>query len=624
MKKSIFNQNYSLLVLILLILFITYINIPNTINTNMRGGGKSSNPYDSMSEERLDKILMNQSVIYKILKNNFTIYIILIIILLIPTFYFANTLYLILGVPIAGMQPISWDSLGLQFLNNFVEVAKTKYGLYTPSTKSTLVTKKELDSFNKETEQLLAEANSAIDLFCNAVAPCNTCECRGPDPDYGGLPKNAPLVSYGGKNYNALTPSGVDNCVPAKNKVVESADGTTYITPSPDVANSLINSSAQSGAGDLQMSRIPNCCCNLFGVYGIDTSSESLNRFATAIDGNNVSLTDAAITPFIKKTPATVTAAGGLKDSTWPLGLSLIAGCEPLTDPSTVKISGKTSTGQATLASPYGTVNNTGDLISKYALNMFKSCLSKKPISYARAPTSDGEKVDVPQDHTRPNDGITPLDKNICECNGYDTTLDVGISTPFALNRTGLITKSTTTDASKYDLDIIVQKDVKVGGKSCGSWTTGLWNAQNKPAPRLDTSIPRKWLESRGPNWPSPMPTTPITGVGVSGTGLTGPHPAFSTSDIVTTYYYKLGTAFFYLKINNSIHEVDAYPLKSLDVLKEKYPYCKNEIKSTDVNGGESATKFINFGLTATLTGTTLNDAYYSKILVGHYVFPQA
>lgn len=623
MKKSIFNQNYSLLVLILLILFITYINIPSTINTNMRGG-RSSNPYDSMSEERLDQILMNQSVIYKILKNNFTIYIILIIILLLSMSYFAYLQYLILGVPVAGIQPVeNWDSEGLRFLNGFVEVAKTKYGLYTPSTRPTTVTNKELDNFNKETEQLLIEANSAINLFCNAVAPCNICECRGPDPDYGGDPKKAPLVSYGGKNYNALTESGTEYCTPMKNKVREFADGTIDVTPSSDVANSVVNSNNQSGAGNLQMSRIPNCCCNLFSTYGVNTSSDSLNRFATAIAGDNVSLSDAAIKAFITKTPNTVTATGGLKDGTWPLGLALIAGCEPLTDPATIKISGKTATGQTTLASPYGTFNSTGQITSKYALNMFKSCLSKKPISYARAPSADGENTPAPQDHTRPNDGITPLDKSICECNAYDSALDVGISIPFSLNRTGELIKSTTTDSSKFDLDKIVQNDVKVGNKSCGSWTTGLWNVQNKSAPILNTSIPKTWTDAGGPNWPSAIPTPAITGIGVSGTGVTGPHPAFSTSDIQTTYYYKLGNAFFYLKINNNIHEVDAYPFSTLAALKVRYPYCVNEITSTNTNGGESATKFLNFGLTATLTGTTLNNAYLSNILTGHYIFPK-
>jgi hypothetical protein len=63
------------------------------------------------------------------------------------------------------------------------------------------------------------------------------------------------------------------------------------------------------------------------------------------------------------------------------------------------------------------------------------------------------------------------------------------------MNRTGPVIQSTTKDSTKYDLDKIVVNDVKVGGKSCKSWTAGLWNVQTgKSAPRLDTSMPKKFF----------------------------------------------------------------------------------------------------------------------------------
>ena len=71
MKKTIFNQNYSLLVLVLLILYITYINIPD--NLNMKGG--APNPYDTFSQENLNKVLMKESVLFSVLYNYWYVYI---------------------------------------------------------------------------------------------------------------------------------------------------------------------------------------------------------------------------------------------------------------------------------------------------------------------------------------------------------------------------------------------------------------------------------------------------------------------------------------------------------------------------------------------------------------------
>jgi len=592
MKKSILNGNYSLLVLILLILYITYINIPN-VNTNMIGG-KSSNPYSDMDSERLDKILMNQSGIYKVLKNYFTIYIILVVVLLLALLYFGYIQYQILGVPVAGIEAgVGWDNEGITFFNAFFQTAKVKYGLYTPS-QAPKVSSTAVSTFDAEGKALVAQAKSAVDLFCNIVAPCNICACRGPDPEYAGPPDKAPLVLYGGIDKNSI-PSG-KYCKPQN--TVENLDS---VPSAPNPAARIVNSRNKSGTTNLVLGRIPNCCCNLFDTYGISVAElPSLSDELRATPD----LSAPKIREFFKKKPAPPL----INNNTWPVGLPLTTGCEPTNDPTTIRLNGTQSL--------YGNVG--------YALKMFQACLSKEPQAYKQK-TGDSTEP-APDNITRPNEGLTPLEKNQCECNSYSTGLDRGISVHASLTRLfnpgRLIADSRTNSATAMTVRTNLTSGIEKGKPSCKSWVRGLWNEdEGGVAPTIDVSMPINW---GGPNWPCPMPTPAIRGIGLEPPN--SPHPAFSSDNIETTYFYKfpIGSSrgvFFYLKINNFIHEVDAYPYRTLSRLQKVYPDCINEITETSV-GGSAAIAFLKHGLTGSVTGITLNKKYISNSPRGHYIFP--
>lgn len=628
MKKTILNQNYSLLVLILLILFITYINIPNVINTNMKGGGVSSNPYDNMPPEKLEEILMQTSGLYKILKTNFNIYIGIVVVLLLSLSYFAFTQFQMVGVPIAGIDPgIRWDVQGLNFFDGFFRLGKTAYGLYTPSSKKNIKPAL-LTNFEKDTDDLLDKAGSAVDVFCNIVAPCNICSCQGPDPDYGGPSSSAPQVYYEGKDTNADTPSGTRLC----SVNTPSVEGFSGPSPS-DAAKNIISNKEESGAGDLVISRIPNCCCNLFNLYGIKISD--LDRLATAVEPDNADLSQIA-KDFNFTIPPSVEARGGLTNSTFPIGIPKLTGCEPSTDPTEIKITGKDKdTDQEKTVSPFSANKGTGDSI--YALAMFQGCLSKKP-KEAKA----GKIV--------PNMGIAPLQTNKCECDGYDDALDRGISVSSAMTRFVKPTSGGGPSGPYPDINQTVARDVKSGAPSCKSWVSGVWNSMGAAAPKIDRSLPLTWTNSSvqtpagvgGPNWPSTIvlstTNTPGPSPGSSdlkGIGVAVGHPAFEGSSIVTSYYYNLDGMCFYLKINNFVHEIDAYPYKTVERLKKKKTFCINDINAANIpEAARNAAKvFLNAGLTGNKQGTKVKfgmiptnagtyNKYVSKIHPGHFIFP--
>jgi hypothetical protein len=287
MKKTILNRNYSLLVLVLLILYLTYINIPDNL---IMTGGDGENPYDRYSDERLNKILMKSSSVYSFLNNYWYLYIGINVIMLIALAYFGYSQFLYQGVPIAGYESqLSWDTQGQIFLTNFYALAKTKYGLWTPSTVQQFAPNAKsagLDTFQHDADQLVKEAKKAVDAFCHIVAPCNLCSCSGPDPNYAGPSASAPTITYKGKNS-----FGVSCDAAEKNQL-----GTT------SAAAKIQEMQQKRGISNKFIGRLPSCCCNLLVKSAKDSSGK---------------ITSASVDNLIRDPPET-------------LGL-LGPGCDPVT-----------------------------------------------------------------------------------------------------------------------------------------------------------------------------------------------------------------------------------------------------------------------------------------------------
>jgi len=320
MKKTIFNQNYSLLVLVLLILYITYINIPD--NLNMKGG--APNPYDTFSQENLNKVLMKESVLFSVLYNYWYVYIGINVVLLIVLGYYAYSQYLYQGVPFAGVDSaLSWDAEGQIFLTNFYALARTKYNLFTPGAQP-VVDNKDVVSFEKEADKLVLEARAAVDTFCHIVSPCDVCGCSGPDPNYAGPSTYAPDVLYQG--INTVTQKSCST-------KLTNDDGT------PSAAAQILASNEARGISHKYVGRLPSCCCNL------------LVKYANTPQG----ITKDSVQNLIKNPPV---AKG---DSLGFLG----PGCDPHSPPPTYN----TPTGPVT---PHR--DNSG--ASTFVSNMIASCTS--------------------------------------------------------------------------------------------------------------------------------------------------------------------------------------------------------------------------------------------------------
>jgi hypothetical protein len=621
MKKTIINRNYSLLVLVLLILFITYINIPN--NMTMTGGGAvlSSNPWDQLDPKDLDIKLMKHSKLYAILNNYFGIYIGVLVVLIGVTAYFGYTQYTYQGVPGAGVSPaVPWDSEGGIFLNSFFNLARTKYGLNSAGSVPTGIDPKQLATFEKQADTLVDQAKTAVDLFCNIVAPCNICECRGPDPNYGGKLSNAPLINYQGMNKLTKT-----SCKPVVSPPKSNVPGQA----SPGQA--ILDMHAKKGVSHKIIPRIPNCCCHLFSAYGIPTDEVTLTALSNSLIGPNGSGGTKDIT---SGTPSVVSVAtkfppsitkDTLKNSTFPLGLAKYAGCEP---------AGAPSGGIIPFVSPSGTIKpHTGAGAGSpgiYALNMFTACLSQTPIPVPTVSTNNGTSSSssaVPT--TAPFSGRTPLAKNILACRGYNVDLDRGISPHHAINSckySANVKASSYTPKSSFDSTL--EDDIK---KSSGenaspiSWTSGVWHSTGTPEPSLDTGIyrspPSPCIGWTGPPWPSEKSTPPIPGVGVAAGEEV--HAAFKGSDVETSYYYKLNNIYYMLTIDNYLHEVYAYPVKD-NTKDSRSRTCTNLIASGQP-GYATASAFLNWGITQKRnvdSNTLPTDLYLSKLNAGSYVFP--
>ena len=621
MKKSIINRNYSLLILILLILFITYINIP--ISTNMRGGGEAEeNPYDKMTPEELDKNLMEHDSVFKFLNTYYNIYLGILIILLGVAIYFLYDQANLEGLPGVINPALSWDNEGATFLNLYFDVSREKNKTSPPG--STGLSPSDLAGFDDRIVDMISTVRPGVDLFCNIIAPCNICTCKGPDPDYAGAPSDAPIISYSGAECGPPEITTIE-------KFTEGASGSVAVA---NPAKELKKQRDKLGMDHRLFGTIPNCCCHLFDTVGLDLAkvidNENLKNFLLvgSDDAHNPKndsdltnfLADKTLTTFQREGPGIT--SGAYNNKTQPIGMVPEVGCEPL---ETIK--------------PLGDVTpNNGN----FALAMFQACLSNKPIEYKGAAVTSKDEgtttAAVAPDSTKPNAGKSPLELNKTAC---ALTLNSPGATPYV------------SGVSPYSIKVSLKLD--------RGMSKNFMHRNNKIMEKIDTIIKNAKLKL--PNQPFdirpfidefPGPTV-VNFKTIKGEDMPifsklwtgGPwptdkdHEAFKGTGVVTKYYYKYVDTnvtpnreiIYELKIDNYLKEIYGFPIKAG---KQRNKSCDTELKTTT----DALKLFLNTGLkpgTLREPSKYLNKAYKklvpsdkdsksvpnrNHIFYGAYIFP--
>lgn len=588
------NRNYSLLVLIILILFITYINIPNSLSMK---GGSDNNPYDSMTPEDLDKNLMKHSSVYNLLNNNigFYVYVGVLILLLIISIYYFNLQIQVQGIPNVANPVISWDNEGSTFLTQFFILDKKSKGINAPG--SDAIKPETVANFSNDTIDFASKMKSGIDLFCNIVAPCNICSCTGPDPNYGGDSRDAPIVPYDGPG-----------CKPAATleiPVEKFSEGLNDKAPKivPNPGNSVKKTAEKLGLEHRIMpGTIPNCCCHLFKTIGItlgtgtrstDITPEialTITNLGKDADDKPIDVLPDALKIITEKSNIDDIKNNSISNTKWPLGLPKEVGCEPNERPAPLE--------DATGAPK--TPNN-----GLYAFAMLQSCLSTKPISYGSKPIKDDqgneEELDDVPDLTKPNDGKTPYSINTTACN--DPKMIEQLVNERGYSKNSLYRNNEFFNALK----------AVISNAAKGTPSTSFElkkHIGNLPVPPMDTSYP--WVDlvnksAPGPNWPDA-------------------HPAFGPGDFVTTeWFYIKDSKKYELKIDNYLKEVYAFPLRK-DATKNSN--ATREILPANP-GFDAAKAFLDAGLDAKIMKNNKEVPKYlelrknrSSIYHGAYIFP--
>jgi hypothetical protein len=556
MKKSIINRNYSLLVLVILILYITYINIPNSLI--MRGGGEGSNPYDSMSTETLDKNLMKHSMVYNILNNKigFYVYIGIVIILLILSIYYFNLQVQVQGIPGIANPSVDWDNEGATFLTQFFLLDRESKGLNAPGTTS--VPPVMIENFGKKTIDFASTAKLGIDVYCNIVSPCNICKCTGPDPNYGGDQKFAPIIPY----------DGVGCIAP---KTLETFNEGLEV---PNPGANIVETAQKLGLDHrIRSGEIPNCCCHLFNTLGIKISDihKDVAQTLTDVGKNNTPPPANALQVVLSKSSIPAKTAT-LTNSTFPIGIPVEMGCEPN---ETIK----------PLQSSDGKLIVPNNGLHTFA--MIQSCLSTKPITYGAKPitTSDGDEsapLDVP-DLTKPNNGKSPYDVNMTACS--DPKMKNQLVNDRGYSKNSLYRNNTFFNELKT-----IIKNAKNKTPST-SFDISKYIGKLPIAPAVDTAYP--WT---GPVWPVV-------------------HPAFMGDSVTTEWFYISGNSKYELKIDNYLKEVYAFPVKVNTV---KNTNTTKNISSATAGVAE-ATAFITSGLVDKYLKYYADKTH---IYHGAYIFP--
>lgn len=174
MKNNIYSQKYSILIIILLILIFVYIHIENP-NQIMKGGIDYSDIIKkSMNEDKIYMFTVGHPIIRWVI-------LVIIIGLLISGLYFGTTVFFWTGAPainIGGAEN-TYQLVGTGFLAKFYDLTQDIL-IFKSDPKYSLVTKQEeRDQYLDGIYDFKQNAKDKIEVFCNAVLPCNKCECPG-------------------------------------------------------------------------------------------------------------------------------------------------------------------------------------------------------------------------------------------------------------------------------------------------------------------------------------------------------------------------------------------------------------------------------------------------------------
>ena len=514
MKKTVLNRNYSLLVLVLLILYVTYINIPD--NLSMSGGGAD--------DAALDLKLQKYSVLYKYLSKFFWVYVILVGSLLGYTIYraFTSDEMFFQGVPLLGYESnFDWDRQGSIFLPAFFNLAKLKYGLFTPGLEPSdpVVAK----SFEDDAAVHINDPKNrlAVDVFCNEIVPCNICHCQGPDPNYAGLPSKAPLIYYpGDKNNQCHPPSVAEKFI----NVVEYLDDPN--TPNPGAA--IINHQQMTGISDKHVGMIPNCCCELVHLHIKNTPLNNTPSSTAASREINAANISGLTADFIKRSKQAYKNArlmsAEVANDDGLVGLGSHANCETATK--------SIQLGQANDDGTPKLDDDGKPEYQEYKLNM----------------SADGKDNTAIDTQIRScNNSAEQIAKIVKTCNKYDPDMARGISPFHAQNLFKFYSKNMISNSEKTDI-----KKASSVNDVPEDWT--IQPNPNSSGGKVINNIPAN-------DWP-----------GTSG-GSPDPDNIFGrdiVSPVKTKYWYTTGSGStkpntkIELKIDTHLYEIYGKPVTNL------------------------------------------------------------
>jgi len=171
MKNNI-SQKYSIIILIILILILVYIHIPNPPNV-MRGGAELA--------AEIKNMIKNDAIYSYTLGHPIIQWVILVVIigLIIGAYFTAIGPFTWTGAPAIGVTGISqsFSQLGPGFLKKFYILTNDTFINRTNGQAPTYPD--DMDIYKNNLVDFKTTMKPQINVFCNAVQPCNKCKCPG-------------------------------------------------------------------------------------------------------------------------------------------------------------------------------------------------------------------------------------------------------------------------------------------------------------------------------------------------------------------------------------------------------------------------------------------------------------
>lgn len=169
MKNSI-SQKYSILILVILILILVYIHIPNPPNI-MKGGAEIA--------EGIKNMIKNDAIYSNTLGHPIIQWVILVLVigLIIGAYFTASGPFTWTGAPLIGVTGVSqsYAALGPGFLKKFYVLTNDTFmGRGNDPTFP-----EDMETYKNNLVDFKTTMKSQINVFCNAVLPCNSCQCPG-------------------------------------------------------------------------------------------------------------------------------------------------------------------------------------------------------------------------------------------------------------------------------------------------------------------------------------------------------------------------------------------------------------------------------------------------------------